>query len=65
MGPVKDFKPALLRNAVLFTLLCVTIALLGLVEYSCRVLPKVERKGGGIDLDGIIGRRGVDMHDAR
>ena len=65
MGPVKDFKPTLLRNAVLFTLLCVTLVLLGLVEYSCRVLPRVERKGGGINLDGIIGRREVHIHAAR
>lgn len=52
----KCFKPVILRRAVLVVLLLVTLGLLGSVEYACRVLPKVKRKGGGINI-GILERR--------
>lgn len=67
MGSSKDFKPTLLRKAILLTLLSVTLVLLGLVEYACRVLPKVDRKGGSTDVDfnNIVGRREVfGVHNA-
>lgn len=65
MGSTKSFKPAILHNAVLITLLCVTLSFIGVVEYACRVLPKTERKGGSIDLNAIMGRRSVIAHDTR
>ncbi|KAL5388975.1 hypothetical protein DPSP01_002680 [Paraphaeosphaeria sporulosa] len=66
MGNSKDFKPTILRKAVLLTLLAVTIVLLGLVEYACRVLPKVDRKGGSVNVDfnSFVGRREVGVHNA-
>jgi hypothetical protein len=39
MGSSKDFKPMILRKAVLFILLVIILILLVLVEYAYRVLP--------------------------
>ena len=56
MGENKDFKPVVLRNVFLVGLLGVTLVLLGMVEWACRVLPHVERKGEGVGIDSILSR---------
>jgi hypothetical protein len=66
MDSSKDFKPTLLRKAVLLTLLAATLVLLVLMEYACHVLPKVDRKGGpvDVDIDNLVDHRKIGIRNA-